>query len=114
MNWDVYTGMYLYKHNLIFCLFSRFRLSYYPHRLNAFTELLKEAFGEDSKQYVLGDFQPYNEVETPSYYIHVIQKPPHAWKHERIDGNKMIGTHKLLKIKQKDCHSDTQHEVLTN
>ncbi|XP_072024506.1 glycine N-methyltransferase-like [Amphiura filiformis] len=53
----------------------KFRLSYYPHRLNAFTELLKEAFGADSKHTVLADFKPYNEVDTPSYYIHVIEKP---------------------------------------
>ncbi len=52
----------------------RFRLSYYPHRLNAFTELLKEAFGPKSKHTVLADFKPYNEVDTPAYYIHVMEK----------------------------------------
>ncbi|XP_022095384.1 glycine N-methyltransferase-like [Acanthaster planci] len=53
----------------------KFRLSYYPHRLNAFTELLKEAFGENSKHSVYGDFKPFVEGENPSYYIHVIEKP---------------------------------------
>lgn len=53
----------------------KFRLSYYPHRLNAFTELLKETFGADAKHEVYGDFQPYRENETPAYYVHVIHKP---------------------------------------
>ncbi|XP_077997285.1 glycine N-methyltransferase-like [Glandiceps talaboti] len=56
--------------------FSNFRLSYYPHRLNAFTELLKEAFGPDCKYSVYGDFKPIGEVENPAYYIHVVEKPP--------------------------------------
>lgn len=54
---------------------SKFRLSYYPHRLNAFTELLKDAFGDDFKHTILADFQPCSEVKIPAYYIHVVEKP---------------------------------------
>ncbi|XP_071802665.1 glycine N-methyltransferase-like [Asterias amurensis] len=53
----------------------KFRLSYYPHRLNAFTELLKETFGESCKHTVYGDFKEFKEGDCPSYYIHVIEKP---------------------------------------
>ncbi|XP_002741348.1 glycine N-methyltransferase-like [Saccoglossus kowalevskii] len=55
--------------------YSKFRLSYYPHRLNAFTELLKEAFGSDSKHAVYGDFKPLGDIECPAYYVHVVEKP---------------------------------------
>ncbi|XP_071963127.1 glycine N-methyltransferase-like [Antedon mediterranea] len=53
----------------------KFRLSYYPHRLKAFTELLMEAFGNNCKHKVYGDYKPLNEVDNPAYYIHVIEKP---------------------------------------
>jgi glycine N-methyltransferase len=52
-----------------------FRLSYYPHRLDEFTGLLKEAFGEDSKHTVYGDFKALNEIPEPAFYIHIIEKP---------------------------------------
>ncbi|XP_071493911.1 glycine N-methyltransferase-like [Diadema antillarum] len=53
----------------------KFRLSYYPHRLNAFTELLKEAFTSECKHQVLADFKSVNEVPHPAYYIHCVEKP---------------------------------------
>ncbi|XP_064621918.1 glycine N-methyltransferase-like [Lineus longissimus] len=53
---------------------SQFRLSYYPHRLKDFSGLLKECFGETCKHEVFGDFAPYDEKETPAYYIHVVEK----------------------------------------
>ncbi|XP_054710833.1 glycine N-methyltransferase-like [Uloborus diversus] len=51
-----------------------FRLSYYPHRLETFTSILKEVFGENSKHYVYGDFKKLDEVKDPAFYIHFIQK----------------------------------------
>jgi glycine N-methyltransferase len=53
---------------------SKFRLSYYPHRVKDFTSLLKASFGEDTDHTVLGDFKPLGEIETPAYFIHIIQK----------------------------------------
>ncbi|XP_033110558.1 glycine N-methyltransferase-like [Anneissia japonica] len=53
----------------------KFRLSYYPHRLKTFSDLLIEAFGSGCKHTVYGDYKPLNEVEVPAYYIHVIEKP---------------------------------------
>ena len=58
---------------LLFC--SNFRLSYYPHRVKIFANLLKEAFGADSKHQVYGDFKQIGEVANPGFYIHVIEKP---------------------------------------
>ncbi|XP_065257138.1 glycine N-methyltransferase isoform X2 [Emys orbicularis] len=55
---------------------SKFRLSYYPHCLEAFTELLKNAFQGQCQHSVLGDFQPYQpgQAYTPCYFIHVVKK----------------------------------------
>jgi len=53
----------------------KFRLSYYPHRLEHFTNLLKEIFGENANHERYGDFEALGKIETPAYYIHVIQKP---------------------------------------
>ena len=53
----------------------KFRLSYYPHRLEGFTNLLKQVFGQSAELLTLGDFKPLDEVPTPAYYIHVIKKP---------------------------------------
>uniref|UniRef100_K7F320 Glycine N-methyltransferase n=1 Tax=Pelodiscus sinensis TaxID=13735 RepID=K7F320_PELSI len=54
----------------------KFRLSYYPHRLEAFTELLKSAFQGQCQHSVLGDFQPFQpgQAHTPCYFIHVVKK----------------------------------------
>lgn len=55
---------------------SKFRLSYYPHRLKKFQELLQTAFGKETKHVIWGDFEPQGEVAVPAYYIHMIQKSP--------------------------------------
>ncbi|XP_031557819.1 glycine N-methyltransferase-like [Actinia tenebrosa] len=54
---------------------SKFRLSYCPHRLAPFSNLLKEVFSDKATHTVYGDFKPLGEVENPAYYVHVIQKP---------------------------------------
>jgi len=53
----------------------KFRLSYYPHRLAEFTQLLKDIFGQEASHQVYGDFKELGEIENPAYYIHVIKKP---------------------------------------
>jgi len=52
-----------------------FVLSYHPHTLKSFTNLLKEAFGQDAKHQVFGDFKTLEEEPEPAFYIHVIEKP---------------------------------------
>ncbi|XP_053997509.1 glycine N-methyltransferase [Hylaeus anthracinus] len=54
---------------------SEFRLSYYPHRLNVFTNMLDEAFYYRAKHTIYGDFKPLDEVKQPGFYIHVMEKP---------------------------------------
>lgn len=55
---------------------SKFRLSYYPHQLDKFTELLHEAFDGKLQHKVYGDFQNYTpgQAKAPCYFIHVAQK----------------------------------------
>uniref|UniRef100_A0A8C3X779 Glycine N-methyltransferase n=1 Tax=Catagonus wagneri TaxID=51154 RepID=A0A8C3X779_9CETA len=55
---------------------SKFRLSYYPHCLASFTELLQTAFGSKCQHSVLGDFKPYKpgQAYVPCYFIHVLRK----------------------------------------
>ncbi|XP_059966022.1 glycine N-methyltransferase isoform X1 [Mesoplodon densirostris] len=55
---------------------SKFRLSYYPHCLASFTELLQTAFGGKCQHSVLGDFKPYKtgQAYIPCYFIHVLKK----------------------------------------
>ncbi|KAK1793186.1 hypothetical protein P4O66_011588, partial [Electrophorus voltai] len=55
---------------------SKFRLSYYPHRLQSFKELLKGAFFGKCEQHVFGDFKHYTsgQEDVPRYFIHVIKK----------------------------------------
>lgn len=53
---------------------SEFRLSYYPHRLENFTEMLDEVFPDDTEHTIYGDFQPLEEIEAPGFYIHVMEK----------------------------------------
>lgn len=62
-------------HNLASLPHSNFRLSYFPHRVTRFSELLQEAFGEGAEQSVFGDFKAIGEVKNPGFYIHVIVKP---------------------------------------
>ncbi|KFO36170.1 glycine N-methyltransferase isoform X1 [Fukomys damarensis] len=56
--------------------FSKFRLSYFPHRLASFTELLQAAFGGKCQHSVLGDFKPYKpgQAYVPCYFIHVLKR----------------------------------------
>lgn len=56
--------------------FSKFRLSYYPHCLASFTELVQAAFGGRCQHSVLGDFKPYKpgQAYIPCYFIHVVKK----------------------------------------
>jgi glycine N-methyltransferase len=51
-----------------------FRLSYYPHRLQEFTAMLKEMFGKNAQHTIFGDFKPLGKIKAPAYYIHVVQK----------------------------------------
>jgi len=51
-----------------------FRLSYYPHRVEEFSELLRNVFGSGSKHTVFADFKSLNEEPDPSFYIHVVEK----------------------------------------
>jgi len=53
---------------------NQFRLSYFPHRVEDFSKLLKECFGAGVKHSVYGDFKPLGEIEEPGFYIHVVQK----------------------------------------
>jgi len=55
-------------------LTSFFRLSYFPHRLQDFNDLLKDVFGKQAHHEVFGDFKPLGEEKIPAFYIHVIQK----------------------------------------
>ncbi|GAB6021765.1 hypothetical protein CHUAL_004343 [Chamberlinius hualienensis] len=52
----------------------RFRLSYYPHRLEPFTELLHEVFGSSSRHDIFGDFKAISKEDPPAFYIHIIEK----------------------------------------
>lgn len=54
--------------------FSQFRLSYYPHKLEVFKDMLREAFGEKATYMIYGDFKNLDEIETPNFYIHVVEK----------------------------------------
>lgn len=54
--------------------YSEFRLSYYPHLLDAFTKLVDEAFPKRTKHEIYGDFKSLQKVQDPGFYIHVVQK----------------------------------------
>ncbi|XP_015523799.1 glycine N-methyltransferase [Neodiprion pinetum] len=53
---------------------SEFRLSYYPHRLSIFRDMLNEAFHYTAKHTIYGDFKPLDQIKNPGFYIHVLQK----------------------------------------
>lgn len=53
---------------------NEFRLSYYPHKLNVFTKILRESFGPGMKHHIYGDFKELNEYTDPAFYIHVVEK----------------------------------------
>ena len=64
---------------LLFCLilivFSHFRLTYYPHRLIDFQNLILDIFGNHAEHEVYADFKPLTFEPNPAFYIHVIEKP---------------------------------------
>lgn len=51
-----------------------FRLSYYPHKLSVFTQILNECFGYHMKHRIYGDFKPLDDQPNPAFYIHVVEK----------------------------------------
>lgn len=53
---------------------SEFRLSYYPHKLMVFRDMLSETFGPKATHTIYGDFKPLNEIKDPAFYIHVMEK----------------------------------------
>ncbi|GLD56260.1 glycine N-methyltransferase isoform X1 [Lates japonicus] len=52
----------------------KFRLSYYPHRLESFKGLLNEAFNGNMEHNVFGDFKTYipGQSQPPCYFIHAM------------------------------------------
>ncbi|XP_016961555.1 glycine N-methyltransferase [Drosophila biarmipes] len=56
-------------------LTSEFRLSYYPHELKRFREILGEIFSQKAKHQLYGDFKEMSQVKNPAFYIHLIEKP---------------------------------------
>ena len=55
-------------------LFSKFRLSYYPHLLEKFNKLITGVFGEKASHTILADFEPLQKDSNPSYYVHICEK----------------------------------------
>lgn len=53
---------------------NEFRLSYYPHRLTIFTEILNQIFPKSSSHTIFGDFKTLKEMPVPAFYIHVMKK----------------------------------------
>ncbi|XP_077521983.1 glycine N-methyltransferase [Amblyomma americanum] len=53
---------------------NNFRLSYYPHRLSDFTNLLEDVFGKEAHHEIYGDFKPPSKDYVPAFYIHIVQK----------------------------------------
>ncbi|CAM4649916.1 hypothetical protein PO909_011318 [Leuciscus waleckii] len=55
---------------------SKFRLSYYPHRVESFKEILRASFFGKCEHNVYGDFKQYTpgQGEVPCYFIHVVKK----------------------------------------
>ena len=66
--------LYLFCKISISFSFSKFRLSYYPHLLEGFNKLVTKVFGDDAIHTILADFEPFDAVENPAYYIHICQK----------------------------------------
>lgn len=53
---------------------SEFRLSYYPHKLAVFEDILKTIFQNANSHGIYGDFKPLDKVTNPAFYIHVVEK----------------------------------------
>lgn len=47
---------------------------FYPHMMQDFRNMLKEAFGPKSTYTTLGDFKSLDDVESPTHYIHIVKK----------------------------------------
>lgn len=58
----------------LFVFDSNFRLSYYPHRLKDFSQMLKKIFGSGAKHEVYADFKTLQEEPNPGFFVHVIHK----------------------------------------
>ncbi|XP_033207806.1 glycine N-methyltransferase [Belonocnema kinseyi] len=52
----------------------QFRLSYYPHKLSLFGDMLMEAFHFRAKHTIYGDFKPIDEKKIPGFFIHILEK----------------------------------------
>lgn len=72
--WVSFLNYYLFVY--FFSVSSKFRLSYYPHRVESFKELLKGAFAGKCEHTVYGDFKAYtpNQAQTPCYFVHVLKR----------------------------------------
>lgn len=53
---------------------NHFRLSYHPHRLVDFTQILDDVFGKGAPHEVYGDFKPLTNDYTPAFFIHILKK----------------------------------------
>ena len=53
---------------------SEFRLSYYPHKLAVFEDILKSIFADSKSHEIYGDFKPLTQATVPAFYIHVVKK----------------------------------------
>lgn len=53
-----------------------FHLSYYPHQLQKFIEILREIFGVETSHQLFGDFKSHPDPcdQKPAFYIHLIEK----------------------------------------
>lgn len=51
-----------------------FRLSYYPHQLENFSSLLRQVFGSEAEHQIYGDFKTLDEIDCPTYFMHVVEK----------------------------------------
>jgi glycine N-methyltransferase len=52
----------------------KFRLSYYPHRLEGFKTLLTQAVSSIASHQVFGDFKELSNDYIPAYFIHAVVK----------------------------------------
>ncbi|XP_063902810.1 glycine N-methyltransferase-like [Zophobas morio] len=50
------------------------RLIFYPHMMRDFRNMLMEFFGKNAIYHTLGDFKNLDEVENPTFYIHIVEK----------------------------------------
>ncbi|XP_053695766.1 glycine N-methyltransferase [Sabethes cyaneus] len=53
---------------------SEFRLSYYPHKLTVFENILKTIFDGSKSHEIFGDFKQIDNVSNPAFYLHVVKK----------------------------------------